>query len=537
MPYVLAIDQGTSSSRAIVFDETGRKLGSSQREFTQHFPEPGWVEHDAEEIWLTVLTTMREALREAGVAAGEVAAIGITNQRETVLLWERATGHPLHHAIVWQDRRTAGRIEELRAAGREKRIQARTGLLLDPYFSGTKLEWLLDHVPQARERARRGELAAGTIDSWLVHRLTGGTTHITDVSNASRTMLMNLRTGAWDPSLCELLDVPPAVLPRIGPTSGRLAETERGLLGASIPVCSIVGDQQSALFGQLCTRPGLAKNTYGTGCFMLLHTGRKPVPSRNRLLTTVAWKRGNAPTEYALEGSVFMAGATIQWLRDGLQIIRSAPEVNELAASVPDSGGVTLVPAFTGLGAPYWDASARGTIVGLTRGSTKAHIARATLEAIALQVADLLAAMQADSGGKLRELRVDGGAAASDLLMQLQADLLGVRVVRPANLETTALGAFFLAGLAAGVWPNVEALASQVAVERTFTPAMGKKERDARIAEWRRAVERSRGWDLAAGGGAVKKPRRTGTKQAVAPRRKAAPAPAAKPRGARRSVR
>jgi len=498
MPYVLAIDQGTSSSRAIVYDASGHKLGAAQREFTQHFPQPGWVEHDAEEIWLTVLTTMREALHQAGIGAGDVVAIGITNQRETVLLWERATGHPLHRAIVWQDRRTAARIDRLRAAGREKRIQAKTGLLLDPYFSASKLEWLLDEVPGARERARRGELAAGTVDSWLVYRLTGGTTHITDVSNASRTMLMNIHTGAWDPALCELFDVPAAVLPMIGPTSGRLAETERSILGASIPVCSIVGDQQSALFGQLCTRPGLAKNTYGTGCFMLLHTGKKPVASRNRLLTTVAWQRGNGPLEYALEGSVFMAGASIQWLRDGLGIIRSAPEVNDLAASVPDSGGVTLVPAFTGLGAPYWDASARGTIVGLTRGSTAAHIARATLEAIALQVADLLAAMQADSGGKLRELRVDGGAAASDLLMQLQADLLGVPVVRPANLETTALGAFFLAGLAVGIWPNVEALASQLEVERTFKPQMPKREREARIAQWRRAVERSRGWDVAA---------------------------------------
>ena len=499
MPYVLAIDQGTSSSRAIVFDERGRKLGTSQREFTQHFPEPGWVEHDAEEIWLTVVTTMREALREAGVTAADLAAIGITNQRETVVLWERATGHPLAKAIVWQDRRTASRIEQLRAQGHEKKIQKSTGLLLDPYFSASKIEWLLDHVPRARERARRGEVAVGTIDSWLVYRLTGGTTHITDVSNASRTMLMNLHTGAWDPWLCELFGVPAPALPKIGPTSGRLAETERGLLGASVPVCSIVGDQQSALFGQLCTKPGLAKNTYGTGCFMLLHTGRKPIPSRNRLVTTVAWQRGDGPLEYALEGSVFMAGATIQWLRDGLEIIRSAPEVNELAASVADSGGVTLVPAFTGLGAPYWDASARGTIVGLTRGSTKAHVARATLEAIALQVADVLDAMQADSGGKLRELRVDGGAAASDLLMQLQSDLLGVKVVRPANLETTALGAFFLAGLAVGVWPSVEALASQVAVERTFLPAMGKKERTARVAEWRRAVERARGWIVGEG--------------------------------------
>ena len=527
MPYVLAIDQGTSSSRSIVFDERGRKLGSSQREFTQHFPEPGWVEHDAEEIWLTVVTTMREALRQAGVTASDLAAIGITNQRETVLLWERSSGHPLAKAIVWQDRRTAARIDRLRAQGHEKKIQKSTGLLLDPYFSASKIEWLLDHVPRGRERARRGEIAAGTIDSWLVYRLTGGTTHITDVSNASRTMLMNLRTGAWDASLCQLFDVPQPVLPKIGPTSGRLAETERGLLGASVPVCSIVGDQQSALFGQLCTKPGLAKNTYGTGCFMLLHTGKKPIASRNRLLTTVAWQRGNAPIEYALEGSVFMAGATIQWLRDGLEIIRSAPEVNELAASVPDAGGVTLVPAFTGLGAPYWDASARGTIVGLTRGSTKAHIARATLEAIALQVADVLDAMQADSGGKLRELRVDGGAAASDLLMQLQSDLLGVKVVRPANLETTALGAFFLAGLASGVWPSIDALASQVAVERTFAPAMAKKERDARVAEWRRAVERARGWDVAAPAGA-KGPRRAAAKKKAAGARVKSRRPAAR---------
>ena len=534
MSFVLAIDQGTSSSRAIVFDHTGRKLGVAQREFTQHFPQPGWVEHDPEEIWLTVATTMREALHEAGVGAADVAAIGITNQRETVLLWERATGHPLHHAIVWQDRRTTARIDRLRAQGLEKRIQAKTGLLLDPYFSASKLEWLLDHVPGARERARRGALAAGTVDSWLVYRLTGGTTHITDVSNASRTMLMDLHTGKWDPSLCALFDVPPAVLPKIGPTSGRLAETERSILGKSIPVCSIVGDQQSALFGQLCTRPGLAKNTYGTGCFMLLHTGKKPIVSRNRLLTTVAWQRGNGALEYALEGSVFMAGASIQWLRDGLGIIRSAPEVNDLAAQVPDAGGVTLVPAFVGLGAPYWDASARGTIVGLTRGSTAAHIARATLEAIALQVADVLRAMQADYGGKLRELRVDGGAAASDLLMQLQADLLGVPVVRPANLETTALGAFFLAGLAAGVWPNVEALASQVAVERTFTPVMGRREREARIVEWRRAVERSRAWDVGAAPGRARKSKPRSVAAAGRAAKKPGRAVAAKARPARR---
>ncbi len=525
MPYVLAIDQGTSSTRVIVFDETGRALGSAQHEFTQHFPQPGWVEHDPEEIWQTVVRAMREALDAAGIAASDVTAIGITNQRETIVLWDRATGAPLHRAIVWQDRRTAPRIEELRAQGRERPIQAKTGLVLDPYFSATKLEWLLDHVPDARRRGRRGEVAAGTIDSWLVYRLTGGTTHVTDVSNASRTMLMNIHTGTWDPALLQLFDVPVEVLPRIVPTSAHLADTEGSLLGASVPICSIVGDQQSALFGQLCTRPGLAKNTYGTGCFMLLHTGRKPVPSRNRLVTTIAWQLGKGPIEYALEGSVFMAGATIQWLRDGLGIIRSAPEVNDLAAQVGDSGGVILVPAFTGLGAPYWDASARGTIVGVTRGTTSAHIARATLEAIAFQVADVLAAMQADSGRKLRELRVDGGAAASDLLMQLQADVLGVPVVRPANLETTALGAYFLAGLAVGVWPSVDALASQVQVERRFEPDMPERERATRLETWRRAVERARGWDVAVAPAAERRPQRKAASRGEAGARSKTSAP------------
>jgi glycerol kinase len=515
MPYVLALDQGTSSSRAIVFDETGRKLGAAQREFTQHFPQPGWVEHDPEEIWLTIATTMREALHAAGVAAADVTAIGITNQRETVVLWERASGHPLHRAIVWQDRRTASRIERLRAAGKERRIQAKTGLLLDPYFSASKLEWLLDEVPGARERARRGELAAGTVDSWLVYRLTGGTTHITDVSNASRTMLMNLREASWDAELCKLFDVPLAVLPRIGPTSARLAETERSVLGASIPVCSIVGDQQSALFGQLCTRPGLAKNTYGTGCFMLMHTGSRFETSSNGLITTAAAQPGvvespgrDAPApqggatparggpapawtpQYALEGSVFIGGAVVQWLRDGLKAIRGSAEVQALAESVPDAGGVMFVPAFTGLGAPYWNADARGAIVGLTRGSTAAHIARAALESIAFQSAALLQAMSRDTG-PVNELRVDGGAAVNDLLMQFQADLLGIPVVRPKVVETTALGAAYLAGLATGMYQGLPELAAQWQVERRFLPTMPRERAAERMAQWEHAVRQT----------------------------------------------
>ncbi|MET0620152.1 MAG: glycerol kinase GlpK [Thermoanaerobaculia bacterium] len=494
MPYILALDQGTSSSRAIVFDHSGRTVGAAQLEFAQHFPEPGWVEHDAEEIWGTTLGAAQEALKQAGIWAGKVAAIGITNQRETVVLWDRETGRPLHRAIVWQDRRTAPLMDRLRAAGHERMIRRKTGLLLDPYFSGSKLRWLLDHVPGARKKASAGRIAGGTIDAWLVSKLTRGRRHVTDVSNASRTMLMNLRTGRWDTELCRRLFVPAQILPEIVSSGGRIADTDTGVLGAAVPIAGILGDQQAALFGQLCTRPGLAKCTYGTGCFLLLFTGARPVASRHRLLTTVAWRIGDAPMTYALEGSVFVGGAAIQWLRDSLKIIASAPDVNALAASVPDSGGVVVVPAFTGLGAPQWDASARGAILGLTRGSTSAHLARATLEGIAFQVADLLEAMEADTGARLREMRVDGGAAASDLLMQMQADLSGVRVARPENLETTALGAAFMAGLAVGVWPDLSALAKTWRVEKTFASRMPRPQRRRRRMVWRRAVERARGW-------------------------------------------
>ena len=467
-----------------------------QREFAQHFPEPGWVEQDPDEIWESTRASARQALKSAGLRAAGLAAIGIANQRETVVLWDRASGRPLHRAIVWQDRRTAPLMDRLRADGKQSLVRRKTGLRLDPYFSGSKLRWLLDHVPGARRlaAAASGRLAAGTIDSWLVWRLTGGRRHVTDVSNASRTMLMNLRTGRWDPELCRLLSVPGRILPEIVASGGRIAETEPGALGARVPVAGILGDQQAALFGQLCTRPGLAKCTYGTGCFLLVFTGRRPVASRNRLLSTVAWRMDGGPITYALEGSVFSGGAAIQWLRDGLRIIPSAPDVNALAGSVEDSAGVVVVPAFTGLGAPEWDATARGAILGLTRGSTRAHLARATLEGIAFQVAELLEAMEADTGARLRELRVDGGAAASDLLMQMQADLAGVRVVRPANLETTAQGAAFMAGLSTGVWPGLSALAKTWRVERRFTPRIPRGENRRRRRLWRRAVDRARGW-------------------------------------------
>ncbi len=496
MPHILALDQGTSSSRAIVFDARGRKLGAAQKEIAQHFPQPGWVEHDAEEIWETTLASARAALKAAGLRPADVAAIGITNQRETVVLWDRQTGRSAHRAIVWQDRRTAATMHRLRAAGHERVIRRKTGLVLDPYFSGSKLRWLLDHVPGARKKASEGRLAAGTIDSWLVWKLTGGRRHVTDASNASRTMLMNLGTGTWDDGLCRLLSIPAHVLPEIVSSGGRIADTDPGVFAASVPIAGILGDQQAALFGQLCTHPGLAKCTYGTGCFLLVFTGTRPVMSRNRLLSTVAWRIGEGPMAYALEGSVFSGGAAIQWLRDGLKIIPDAPGVNALAATVPDSGGVVVVPAFTGLGAPQWDATARGAILGLTRGSTAAHLARATLEGIAFQVADLLNAMEADTGTRLREVRVDGGAAASDLLMQLQADISSVKVARPENLETTAQGAAFMAGLAVGVWPDLAALAKTRRIERTFESRMARRERLRRRALWHRAVERALHWDV-----------------------------------------
>ena len=493
MKYVLALDQGTTSSRAILFDARGRAAASAQRELTQHFPQPGWVEHDPDEIWRTQLDCGRAALAEAGIAPGDVAAIGITNQRETTVLWDRASGRPLAPAIVWQDRRTAGRCTELKAAGHEARFRARTGLLLDPYFSGTKLAWLLDAIPGARQRAERGDLAFGTIDSWLVWQLTGGRRHVSDASNASRTLLFDIRRGTWDDELLGVLDIPPALLPEVVPSSGVIATCDRELFGAEIRIAGIAGDQQAATFGQACFAPGMAKNTYGTGCFMLMNTGSSATASTRGLLTTVAWDNGGGIV-FALEGSVFMAGAITQWLRDGLGIIESAGDIEALAGSVPDSGGVVMVPAFSGLGAPWWDPGARGTLLGMTRGTSRAHIARAALDAIALQSADLAGAMIADSGIVLAELRVDGGAARNDLLMQLQADLLGVPVVRPEITETTALGAAYLAGIGVGLWAGEDEVAAQWRLERRFEPAIADAERAERSDRWRAAVAVARRW-------------------------------------------
>ena len=499
MEYVLALDQGTTSSRAIVFDRAGHVVALAQREFAQIFPQPGWVEHDAREIWATQHAVALEALEKAGggKARGEdIAAIGITNQRETAVLWDRGTGQPVANAIVWQDRRTAPRCDELRQQGHAARIHKKTGLVVDAYFSGTKLEWLLDHVPGARQRAEDGELAFGTIDSWLIWNLTGGRVHATDASNASRTMLFNLHTQDWDDELLDLLRVPRAVLPDVMPSSGVIAETESSLFGAALPIAGIAGDQQAATFGQACFAPGMAKNTYGTGCFMLMNTGGQRVTSRNRLLTTVGWRGPDGPTNlaYCLEGSVFMAGATVQWLRDGLQVIQSAAEVESLAAQVDDTGDVYLVPAFAGLGTPDWDGYARGTLVGMTRGTTRAHIARAALEAIALQSADVFGAMARDARIPLTELRVDGGASRNNLLMQMQADFLGAPVVRPQVTETTALGAAYLAGLATGFWSGADEIAGQWQADRRFEPRLPEGERTAKLARWREAVERAKDW-------------------------------------------
>lgn len=494
MKNILALDQGTTSSRAIVYDGQLRALASAQKEFAQHFPQPGWVEHDAAEIWESVLATARDALAKSRVAPGGIAAIGITNQRETIVVWDRKSGQPVHRAIVWQDRRTAEYLSALREGGKEVLIQQRTGLLLDAYFSASKLHWILRQIPDGHARAAAGDLAAGTIDSWLIFKLTGGREHVTDVTNASRTMLMNLRTAEWDPELLALFDIPLALLPKIVASSGELGTADPAHFGAAIPITGAVGDQQSALFGQLCAQRGMVKCTYGTGCFMLAFTGPDAISSSQRLLTTVAWKIGDEPLQYALEGSVFMGGAAIQWLRDGLGIIRSAPEVNELASRVADCGGVVMVPAFTGLGAPYWDPTARGTLLGMSRGTTAAHIARATLEGIAFEVADLLAAMEKDSGRKISVLRVDGGACASDLLMQTQADLLGLTVERPRNVETTALGAAMLAGLGAGVWKDVESLTRIREVDRKFAPTITASDRRGRMKVWKKAVKRAQGW-------------------------------------------
>lgn len=494
MSVVLAFDQGTTSSRAIVFDHTGSILGIAQREFTQLYPQPGWVEHDANEIWQSQRDVAREVLAQCKLSASDVASIGITNQRETTLLWDRATGEPIHNAIVWQDRRTASFCDSLNEAGHGDVVQRKSGLLIDSYFCATKLHWLLENVPDARQRAERGELAFGTIDSWLFWKLTGGRVHATDVTNASRTMLFNIETCEWDDDLLSLFNIPRSVLPEVLPSSHIYGETEAELFGAPIKLGGAAGDQQSALFGQNCTRHGMAKNTYGTGCFMLMNIGEKPTVSTCKLLTTVACNI-EGQQEYALEGSVFIAGAAVQWLRDGLGVIESSAEVESLAASVPDSDGVYMVPAFAGLGAPHWDSYARGTIVGITRGTTQAHLARAALEGIAFQVADVLDAMRQDAGIPIEELRVDGGASANDLLMQFQADILQVPVVRPKVIETTALGAAYLAGLAVGFWNDVSEIAEVWQTDKVFQPSMPADEVLRRRARWSEALQRSRGWE------------------------------------------
>ena len=492
MKYILALDQGTTSSRSIIFDKTGRIKAKAQKEFPQIFPKPGWVEHDPEAIWKTQLATAKAALRKAKLTAKQVAAIGITNQRETTLLWDRETGRPIHHAIVWQDRRTAKDCDRLKAAGHAPAIRRKTGLVIDAYFSATKIAWLLKHVKGARALARQGRLAFGTIDTWLIWKLTGGTVHVTDASNASRTMLYNLRTGNWDAELLKLFKVPRSVLPEVRGSSEVLGETN--LLGGRIPIAGIAGDQQAALFGQCCTRPGMVKNTYGTGCFMLMQTGPKPIVSKNNLLSTVAWRIGGR-TEFALEGSIFIAGAVTQWLRDGLGFFKNAAEIEKLAASVKDNGDVYLVPAFAGLGAPHWDQHARGVLCGLTRGATKAHIARAALEGIAYQVRDLLAAMEADAGLRLKELRVDGGASANNLLMQFQSDLLNVPVVRPRVTETTALGTAYLAGLAVGYWQSKTDIAQQWQQDSRFAPQMKPATRRRLVTGWDKALARTKDWE------------------------------------------
>ena len=528
--YVLALDQGTTSSRAILYDYSGAPVASAQKEFRQHFPQPGWVEHDANEIWKTQHEVMLGAIAKASARPDEIAAIGITNQRETTVVWDRTTGKPIANAIVWQDRRTAGLCDELKAQGKAGLIQQKTGLVIDAYFSGTKLKWLLDTVPGARQSAENGELAFGTIDAWLIWNLTGGKVHATDPSNASRTLLFNIHSNSWDDELLALLDIPRAVLPEVRPSSGAFGEAT--VDGVSVPIAGDAGDQQAALFGQACHSPGMAKNTYGTGCFLLLNTGSKAVASTNNLLTTIAWQLqsplspggggaggegdggyslqhsryepspsppappppGGRGVSYALEGSVFIGGAVVQWLRDGLRAIKTAADVEALAAEVPDSGGVYLVPAFAGLGAPHWDPYARGAMFGLTRGSGITHIARAALESIAFQSADVLTAMEKDAGLKLTELRVDGGATANNLLMQIQADLLGVPVVRPKVLETTALGAAYLAGLAVGFWKDAGDIQRNWQVDRIFEPTLSRDRAGEMMAGWAKAVERSKRW-------------------------------------------
>ena len=491
--YILSFDQGTTSSRAIIFNKKGEIVAVAQKEFTQIFPAPGLVEHDANEIWSTQLGVAAEVISKANLSVADIAAIGITNQRETTVVWDRITGQPIHNAIVWQDRRTASFCDELRANREHIKIQEKTGLILDAYFSATKVKWILDHTPGAHEKAAKGELCFGTVDSWLVYKLTNGQVHVTDVSNASRTMLFNIHSLAWDADLLQLFNVPASMLPTVKSSSEIYGHTQNILNAHNIPIAGIAGDQQAALFGQMCTQPGMVKNTYGTGCFMLMNTGQKAVPSTNQLLTTIAWQI-NGETSYALEGSVFIAGAVVQWLRDGLKIIRTASEVEKLALEVADSGGVYVVPAFAGLGAPYWNQHARGTIVGITRGTTGAHFARAALDSIAYQTMDVLKAMEADSGISIKELRVDGGATANNTLMQFQCDMLNTKVVRPVVVETTAIGAAYLAGLAVGFWSSLEEIQAQWQMETIFTPTMSEVNRNERASGWQKAIGAAISW-------------------------------------------
>lgn len=490
---ILTLDQGTTSSRAIVFNHDGEIVSISQRPFEQIFPKPGWIEHDPNEIWSSQISVAAEVIAKVGVSGKEIAAIGITNQRETTIVWDRETSEPLYNAIVWQDRRTAKYCDELKAAGHAEMIQKKTGLILDAYFSGTKIKWILDNIEGAREKAEQGKLCFGTVDTWLIWKLTRGKMFMTDVSNASRTLLFNINTLEWDTELLELFNIPMAMLPEVKQSSEIYGETCTTLFSTKIPIAGVAGDQQAALFGQLCTEPGMVKNTYGTGCFMLMNIGDKPVYSKNNLLTTVAWKI-DGKTTYALEGSVFVGGAAVQWLRDGAKLINSADEIETLAASVPDNGGVYFVPALTGLGAPHWDQYARGAILGITRGTTNAHIARATLEGIAYQVYDLAKSMEADYGRKGQELRVDGGAAVNNLMMQFQSDLFGFNVIRPKTLETTALGAAYLAGLAVGYWKNIDDIQQQWIVDKVFSTEMPRTEVDKLVKNWDKAVGRTKNW-------------------------------------------
>lgn len=491
--FVLAFDQGTTSSRAVLFDHKGGIVSFSHKPFTQFFPNPGWVEHNPDEIWSSQISVAAEAIDKAGITGTEIACIGITNQRETTIVWDKATGKPLYNAIVWQDRRTASYCNQLKSQGHADMIKKKTGLVLDAYFSGTKVKWILDNVAGAKEKAATGELCFGTVDTWLVWKLTRGKMFITDVSNASRTLLYNIHTMQWDDELLNLFDIPKTILPEVKSSSEVYAETATTLFGSKIPISGIAGDQQAALFGQLCTKPGMIKNTYGTGCFLLMNTGNKAVNSDHKLLTTIAWKI-NGKTTYALEGSVFVGGAAVQWIRDGVGIIDVSDDVNALAGTVKDTGGVYFVPALTGMGAPHWDQNARGMLIGITRGTTKAHIARATLEGIAFQVYDIVKAMEADAHKQSIEIRVDGGASASNILMQIQTDLLDSKIIRPKNLETTALGAAYLAGLAVGYWENVQEIQSQWEVDKTFTPKVDKNTVDQRLHFWHKAVKRAQNW-------------------------------------------